>query len=59
MGISIFSHAQFQYRIKLGVSATCQSDLLEITNNCDTRFVPTIGFIENINLLKVLHFKAV
>lgn len=45
MGISLFSHAQFQYGIKFGAGATCQSDLLEIANNCDTRFAPTIGFV--------------
>lgn len=45
VGITNVSNAQFEYGVKLGVGATCQSNLLEIANNCDTRFAPTIGFI--------------
>lgn len=45
VGITNVSNAQFEYGIKLGAGATCQSDLLEIANNCDMRFAPTIGFI--------------
>ena len=45
MGLTTVSHAQFQYGVKLGTGATCQSDLLEIANNCDMKIVPTFGVI--------------
>jgi hypothetical protein len=45
LGLTSVTSAQFQYGIKLGVGAACQSDLLEIANNCDMRFAPSIGLI--------------
>ncbi|WP_303922622.1 porin family protein [Draconibacterium sediminis] len=45
MGLSLASKAQVSYGIKIGAGAACQSDLLELANNCDVRFSPTIGFV--------------
>ncbi len=45
VGIAAVSNAQFEYGFKLNAGFACQSDLLEIANNCDMRFSPGIGLI--------------
>jgi hypothetical protein len=45
VGIAAVSNAQFEYGFKLNAGFACQSDLLEIANNCDMRFSPGFGLI--------------
>lgn len=45
LGITSISNAQFEYGLKFNAGASCQSDLLEIANNCDLRFSPGFGII--------------
>lgn len=45
MGASLTSVAQWSYGIKLNAGAACQSDLLQIANNCDVRFSPSFGVL--------------
>ncbi len=45
MGTGMLANAQLEYGVKLNGGISCQSDLLEIANNCDVRFSPGIGFI--------------
>ncbi|MCY1722248.1 porin family protein [Prolixibacteraceae bacterium Z1-6] len=42
---AIVSNAQFQYGVKINSGASCQSDMLEIANNCDVRFSPGFGLV--------------
>ena len=45
LGLSKPGNAQFDYGIKLGAGAACQSDLLDIANNCDLKFSPSFGLV--------------
>lgn len=45
IGAATVSNAQFEYGIKINGGFYCQSDLLEIANNCDVRFSPGFGLI--------------
>lgn len=39
------SKAQMSYGLKFEAGAACQSDLLELANNCDVRFSPSFGLV--------------
>lgn len=58
VGIATISSAQFQYGVKLGAGATCQSDLLEIGNNCDVNFAPSIGFVGKYRFTEAFALKS-
>nr|WP_321486125.1 porin family protein [uncultured Draconibacterium sp.] len=58
MGLSLVSKAQMSYGIKLGTGASCQSDLLELANNCDVRFSPTIGFVGKYQITEGFALKS-
>ena len=58
MGLSLVSKAQVSYGIKLGAGASCQSDLLELANNCDVRFSPTIGFVGKYQITEGFALKS-
>lgn len=45
MAVATVSNAQFNYGFKLSAGGACQSDLLEIANNCDIVFSPGFGVI--------------
>lgn len=45
LSLSKLSNAQMSYGLKLGTGVACQSDLLELANNCDVRFSPSIGLV--------------
>lgn len=58
LGLVNTSNAQFNYGVKLGTGATCQSDLLEIANNCDTKIVPTFGLIGKYQFTNAFALKS-
>ncbi|MDX8339579.1 porin family protein [Draconibacterium sp. IB214405] len=58
MGLSLASEAQVSYGFKLGAGAACQSDLLQIANNCDVRFSPSVGFITKYQLTEGFALKS-
>ncbi|AHW62282.1 Outer membrane protein beta-barrel domain-containing protein [Draconibacterium orientale] len=58
MGLSLASKAQMSYGIKFGAGAACQSDLLELANNCDVRFSPTIGFVGKYQITEGFALKS-
>jgi hypothetical protein len=58
IGLSLASKAQMSYGIKIGTGVTCQSDLLELANNCDVRFSPTIGFVGKYKLTEGFALKS-
>lgn len=45
IGTTFIGQAQMEYGFKINAGIACQSDLLEIANNCDTRFSPSFGFV--------------
>lgn len=58
VGISFVSKAQMSYGVKLGTGVACQSDLLELANNCDIRFSPSIGFIGKYQITEGFALKS-
>lgn len=44
-GFAITGNAQLQYGIKANLGGSCQSDLLELANNCDFRFAYSFGAV--------------
>ncbi|QIA08228.1 porin family protein [Draconibacterium halophilum] len=58
VGISFVSKAQMSYGVKFGTGVACQSDLLELANNCDVRFSPSIGFIGKYQITEGFALKS-
>lgn len=58
VGFTTVTKAQFQYGMKLGTGATCQSDLLEIANNCDMKVVPIFGVIGKYQFTQAFALKS-
>lgn len=58
IGIASYSQAQFQYGFKVNGGFACQSDLLEIANNCDVRFSPGIGLISKYQFTDAVALKT-
>lgn len=57
-GFAMASNAQLQYGFKISAGATCQSDMLEIANNWDTRFAPSIGLVGKYQLTEGFALKS-
>lgn len=57
-GVGMVGSAQVQYGIKLNTGIACQSDMLEIANNCDVRFSPGIGIIGNYQITDAFALKT-
>lgn len=58
VGIAGISNAQFQYGFKINAGLACQSDILEIANNCDVRFSPGFGFVGKYQFTEAFALKS-
>ncbi|WP_321344826.1 porin family protein [uncultured Draconibacterium sp.] len=58
IGFSFMSKAQFSYGVRIDAGAACQSDLLELANNCDVRFSPSVGLIGKYNFTEGFALKS-
>lgn len=58
IGLATISNAQFEYGVKVNAGIGCQSDLLELANNCDIRFCPSIGLFGRYQLTEAFALKS-
>ncbi len=52
------SHAQLQYGIKLNAGGSCQSDLLQLSDNNDIRFSPAASLVAKYNISEGFALKS-
>uniref|UniRef100_UPI003216704B porin family protein n=1 Tax=uncultured Draconibacterium sp. TaxID=1573823 RepID=UPI003216704B len=58
VGIASYGNAQFNYGFKVIAGAGCQSDMLEIANNCDMRFSTGFGIVSKYQFSEGLALKS-
>lgn len=58
IGLSSVGNAQLQYGLKVNAGVSCQSDMLELANNCNIRFSPSVGLLGKYKLSEGFAIKS-